>query len=172
VKQLCLALVVLLAAAPALAQTTPPPPMPTVQDEPLPEWHPPARRATPVFLTLSPDMVRAQKTRQVGLWISAVGWVLGFASGIVYVTAVMANNDLSSPQVLGVDPLGNTMTSTVFRPELEDKRNALENASLSMAIIGGVMAIGGFALFTSAQWKVSSYHKRHPKEPLPPLSGF
>ena len=157
----------------AYAQTTPPPPMPVVPDEPLPEWHPPVRRLSmPVFLTLAPDMVQAQKLRQAGLWISSFGWLQFFAAGILYTSAADVNTALGAPRVLGTDMYGNGIMSRVFDPGTEDKRNRLEASSLSLAIIGGAMAIGGFVLFTTGQTKISMYHKKHPKEPLPALSGF
>jgi hypothetical protein len=157
----------------AHAQTTPPPPMPAVPDEPLPEWHPPARRSLmPIFLTVSPELVQAQKMRQAGMTISATGWLAVFAAGIMYPQAVDQNSTLSNLHVTGVDQAGNTLPSTTFEPWREDLRNRLEAASLSCVIIGGAMAIGGFVLFTVGQWKISSYHKRHLKEPLPSLSGY
>jgi hypothetical protein len=163
----------LLIGVAAHAQTPPPPAMPAVPDEPLPEWHPPARRLSgPIFLTVSPDLVQAQKLRQAGITISATGWLAVFSIGILYPQAVNQNNTLSNLHVTGVDQYGDTLPSTTFEPWREDLRNRLEAASLSMAIIGGAMAVGGFVLFTAGQWKISSYHKRHPKEPLPSLSGY
>jgi hypothetical protein len=152
----------LLLGVPLRAQTTAPAPMPNVPDEPLPEWHPPTRRLSGlIFLSLSPEVVQAQKLRQAGISLTALGWVSVFTVGITYEQAVNQNNILSNDPT---DP-GH------WNPAREDLRNTLEAASLSLAIIGGVMVVGGFALFTAGQWKISSYHKRHPKEPLPSLSG-
>ena len=153
----------LLAGVTAHAQTTPPPPMPTVPDEPLPEWHPPTRRfLEPIFLSISPEAVHAQKLRQAGISISATGWVAVLAAGILFPQAVNQNNILSN------DPTN----PGHWDPAHEDLRNRLEVASLALAIIGGTMGVGGFALFTAGQWKLASHHKRHPKEPLPSLSGY
>jgi hypothetical protein len=164
----------LLIGVTAHAQTTAPPPMPVVPDEPLPEWHPPpAHRMTgPIFLSVNPELVQAQKLRQAGITISATGWLAIFAIGIMYPQAVNQNNILSNLHSETNDSTGNPVATTTFEPWREDLRNRLEAASLSMAIIGGVMAVGGFCLFTAGQWKISSYHKRHPKEPLPSLSGY
>lgn len=157
----------------AHAQTTPPPKMPVVPDEPLPEWHAPTRKLNiPIFLTISPEMVEAQKLRQAGLWISSLGWLQFFAAGILYTSAADVNTALGNPRIIGTDMYGNETMTRVFDPAIEDKRNRLESSSLSLAIIGGAMAIGGFIIFTTGQTKISMYHKRHPKEPLPALSGF
>jgi hypothetical protein len=157
----------------AHAQTTPPPPMPAVPDEPLPEWHPPVHRSSmPIFLTVSPQLLEAQKFRQAGITISGIGWLCLFSIGILYPQAVVQNNTLSNLHVTGVDQYGNTQPSTTFEPSREDLRNRLEAASLSMLVIGGTMAVGGFVLFTVGQYRISSYHRRHAKEPLPSLSGY
>jgi hypothetical protein len=39
-------------------------------------------------------------------------------------------------------------------------------------ISGLTMAVGGLVVFTIAQERISIWHKAHPPEPLPPLSGF
>jgi hypothetical protein len=172
-KQLVACALALTFSVTAWAQTTPPPALPTVPDEPLPEWHPPATRsAVPIFLTVSPEMIQAQKFRQAGLWISSIGWLQFFASGILYATAKDVNTSISNPRTTGTDPYGNAITDTTFDVAGEDKRNRLETSSMALAITGGAMALGGFVLFTVGQARISSFHKRHPKEPLPPLSGF
>jgi hypothetical protein len=157
----------------AFAQTTPPPPMPAVPDEPLPEWNPPTRKSVvPIFLSLSPEMAQAQRMRQAGLWISSIGWIQFFAAGIIYAAAADVNTTISNPRIVGVDFNGNTVADATFYPAGEDKRNALEISSLVLTITGGAMALGGFALFAVGQSRISSFHKRHPKEPLPSLSGY
>ena len=149
----------------AQAQVTPAPPaVPQLPDEPLPEWHPPAKRSGPaVFLQLTPQMQEAQKLRQAGLWISSIGWVQLFAGGILYVWAASVNTDLGHPT---------PDSNGAFDPSLEDKRNRISNAASAFLGIGGIMAVGGFALYTIGQWKMTAHHKSHPSEPLPPLSGF
>jgi hypothetical protein len=147
--------------------------MPAVPDEPLPEWHPPVRRpAVPVFLNISPDMLDAQKLRQAGITLSATGWVALFTIGILYPQAVNQNDTLSNLHTTRLDQFNNPINSTLFEPWREDLRNRLEAATWSMAIIGSALTVGGFVLFTVGQYRVSSNHKRHPKEPLPSLSGF
>jgi hypothetical protein len=112
--------------------------------------------------------MEAQKLRQAGITISALGWVAVFSVGILYPQAVNQNNILSN---LNPDP-NSPGQPWQFDPAREDLRNRLEAANLSMAIIGGTMAVGGFVLFTAGQWQISSHHKRHPKDPLPSLSGY
>lgn len=149
----------------AWAQMTPtPPPVPDLPDEPLPEWHPPPKRSgAALFLQLTPEMQDAQKLRQAGLWISSVGWIQLFAGGILYVWAASVNTDLGHPPAT---------SNGMFDPSLEDKRNRIQQASSAFLGIGAIMAVGGFTLYTMGQWKMTSHHKRHPSEPLPPLSGF
>jgi len=50
--------------------------------------------------------------------------------------------------------------------------NRVETATFTFLGIGAVFAATGFALYTAGQWKMTVHHKRHPDEPLPPLSGF
>ncbi len=163
-RALALALVVAFGAG-AHAQTVPPPPVPQLPDEPLPAWHPPPPgRAHALFLQMSPEMQQAQKLRQVGLWLSSFGWVQIFGGGILYVWAASVNEDVGHPTPN--NPNG------AFQPALEDERNHIEAAASSLLGIGGVMAAGGFVLYTIGQWRITSHHKSHPSEPLPPLSGF
>ncbi len=172
-RLLVAALLVLALPRAVSAQPTPPAPMPVVPDEPLPEWHPPTKRQmAPIFLTISPEMVTAQKYRQAGLWISSIGWLQFFAAGILYTAAVDVNDTLQGPRPAGLDITGQPITTRVFDPAIEDKRNNLERSALSLSIIGGAMAVGGFVVFTIGQARITIHHKRHPKEPLPPLSGF
>ena len=148
----------------ARAEGVTPPPVPQAPDEPLPEWHPPPptnRHA--IFLQMSPQMQEAQKIRQAGLWISSIGWAQLLLGGVLYAWAAQVNEDLSSP------PPTATLT---FDPSVEDRRNRIEAATTTFLAVGGVMAVGGFALYTIGQWKITSHHKSHPSEPLPPLSGF
>ncbi len=163
-RALAFALVVSLAAG-AHAQTVPPPQVPQLPDEPLPEWHPPPpSKGHALFLSLTPEVQEAQKVRQAGLWISSFGWAVTFLGGVFYVWAANLNNDVTSPPP--PNPPG------VFSPALEDQRNHVEAAAISCLAIGGTFAAAGFVLYTVGQWKITSHHKTHPNEPLPPLSGF
>jgi hypothetical protein len=149
----------------ASAQTQAPPVVPQLPDEPLPEWHPPPpRRGQAMFLQMSPQMQDAQKLRQAGLWLSAIGWVQVFGGGILYVWAASVNDDLSHPTPN--NPTG------AFQPQLEDERNRISQTASAFLGIGGIMAGAGFVIYTIGQWRVTAHHKKHPSEPLPPLSGF
>jgi len=155
----------LLFTAGAFAQPVPPPPVPQLPDEPLPEWHPPPptnRRA--LFLQVSPEVQQAQKLRQIGMWVSSLGWAQVFLGGVLYVWAAVLNQDVGAPP--------QPYTPGVFSPALEDERTRVESAAISMIAIGGTLAAGGFVLYTIGQWRITSHHKTHPSEPLPPLSGF
>ena len=55
---------------------------------------------------------------------------------------------------------------------MEDKRNAIEKSAGTFLGVGGIMAAGGFIVYTIGQWKMTAHHKKNPNEPLPPLSGF
>jgi hypothetical protein len=163
-RAVALALVLAFSIGARAQVTQTPPTVPQLPDEPLPEWHPPPKRSgAALFLQLTPEMQEAQKLRQAGLWISSIGWVELFGGGILYVWANSVNTDLGNP----------TPNSTgIFDPSMEDQRNRIERASWAFLGIGGVMAAGGFVLYTMGQWKMTSHHKTHPSEPLPPLSGF
>jgi hypothetical protein len=163
-RAVAIALILAFSVAARAQVTETPPPVPQLPDEPLPEWHPPPKRTgQALFLQLTPQMQEAQKLRQAGLWISSVGWIELFAGGILFVWADSVNTDLGHPT-----PNSNGM----FDPTLEDKRNKIETASATFLGIGGIMAAGGFALYTAGQWRLTAHHKAHPSEPLPPLSGF
>jgi hypothetical protein len=162
-------LVVALAIAGALplsstarAQAVPPPAaLPDVPDEPMPEWHaPPPRRSQALFLGMAPQLRAAQRERQFGLGISAAGWIIGFVGGLTFVGALEAQLDLETP------PDGR------FHPDIEDKRDNIVKASTVMFGVGGVMALSGFVVYTIGQSNIHKWHKLHPKDPLPPLSGF
>jgi len=158
-------LLVVSASGVARAEGVPPPPVPQLPDEPLPEWHPPPptnRHA--LFLQMSPQMQDAQKIRQAGLWISSFGWAQLLLGGVLYAWAADLNQDEGSPPPPNVPGL--------FNPQLEDERNRVLGATRAFLTIGGIMAAGGFVLYTMGQWKITSHHKSHPSEPLPPLSGF
>jgi len=158
-------LIVFAVSGVAAAEGVPPPAVPQLPDEPLPEWHPPPKTDRhALFLQISPQMIEAQKIRQAGLWISSACWAQLLLGGILYAWAVDLNQDEGSPPP--PNPPG------VFNPALEDERNRVQAATVAFLSIGGVMAAGGFILYTIGQWKITSHHKSHPSEPLPPLSGF
>jgi hypothetical protein len=164
-RALAFALVVSLAAGAHAQALVPPPPVPQLPDEPLPEWHaPPPQKSHALFLSLSPEARQAQRLRQVGLWLSSFGWATTFLGGVFYVWAANLNQDLGNPPP--PNPPG------VFIPGLEDERNHVEAAAISCLAIGGTFAVTGFVLYTMGQWKITTHHKSHPSEPLPPLSGF
>jgi hypothetical protein len=160
---------------------TPPPPkpkakgaalpdVPDIGDEPLPEWKPPPpdkRRI--LFLSLSPEMRRAQQMRQAGLWLASAGGVTLLAGGIVWALAVDANTDLSAGIIAGT---GGVITNNKFHPELEDKRDRFATAGVSLFTIGAVLTGGGLLLFGYGQYQLAAWHKRHPGDPLPALSGY
>ncbi|HEX8951821.1 MAG TPA: hypothetical protein VF997_11675 [Polyangia bacterium] len=163
-RALAIALILSFAVG-ARAQGVPPPTVPQMPDEPLPEWHPPPKRDRhALFLQVSPEVMQAQKLRQIGLWVSSFGWAQVFLGGVFYVWAANLNQDLGSPPP--PNPPG------VFNPAIEDQRNHVEAAAISLLSIGGTLAAGGFILYTVGQWRITSHHKTHPNEPLPPLSGF
>jgi hypothetical protein len=141
-----------------------PPTVPQLPDEPLPEWHPPVKRAQVLFLNLTPQMQDAQRLRQLGLWISTVGWIELFGAGVLYVWAVNVNRDIGSPTP---DNAG-----AVFQPQVEDQRNQIEASAAVFFSVGAVMTAGGFVLYTMGQWRMTVHHKQHPRDPLPPLSGL
>jgi hypothetical protein len=167
------ALLLLVCCAAAHAQSVPVPSVPDVPDEPLPEWKPPTRKVASLHLQLTPQMIEAQKLRQAGVWISSIGWVQVFVGGIVYVAAVLTNSKASTRRAVGYDPVTMMIiTSNVFDPSLEDQRNQLQSAAFTLFIAGATEAAGGFVLYTVGQARLSIAHKAHPKDPLPPLSGY
>jgi hypothetical protein len=164
-RAIAFALLLAFGSTVAHAQGVPPPPVPQLPDEPLPEWHPPKptnRKA--MFLQMSPEMREDQRLRQIGIWSSSLGWAFLLLGGVFYVWAADLNQDLGAPPP--------PFAPGQFDPSLEDQRNRVEASAISMLAIGGVFAIGGFALYTAGQWKMTMHHKKHPEEPLPPLSGF
>ena len=158
--------IILSSASVARAQGVPPPTVPSLPDEPLPDWHPPPphKAGHALFLSMSPEMQQAQKIRQAGLWISSIGWAQLLLGGILYAAAAEVNQDVGAPPP--PNPPG------VFNPSLEDERNRLQAATWTFLGVGGVMAAGGFVIYTLGQWKITTHHKAKPSEPLPPLSGF
>lgn len=163
----------LLPPARAGAQVPAPPQAVDLPDEPLPDWHPPRRQTASLFLTVAPQVHEAQRLRQVGLWVSAIGWAQLLAGGIVYVAAAGANQDASQSHPVGFD-IAQQMPifSSTFDPDLEDRRDRLQSASVSLFAIGGTMAGVGFILYALGQTQLSKWHHAHPHDPLPPLSGY
>jgi hypothetical protein len=163
-------------SSPALAQTVPPPPVPQLADEPLPEWTPPRHKPVDVLhLDTSPEANRAQALRQAGLWFASFGGVAMFTGGILYAYALDINGTLSHPHTdieLGDPYTIGVGQSATFDPRLEDRRNRVEAASFSLLAVGGACLVTGFTLFGIGQYKLREQHRQHPKDPLPPLSGF
>jgi hypothetical protein len=173
-RAVAVALLLTLAGTAARAQTVPPPEVPQVPDEPLPEWRPPPPRKSALFLSVAPQVAMAQKWRQAGLWISSIGWAQLLAAGILYGWAANINDDIGHPHTdgSGNPTSGGYGVTSVFDPSLEDKRNHIEQASTGLISIGGTMAVAGFIVYTVGQAKITIWHKEHPRDPLPPLSGF
>ncbi|MGZ3443193.1 MAG: hypothetical protein ACXVDD_26915, partial [Polyangia bacterium] len=117
-----------------------------------------------LFLQLPPQMQEAQRLRQIGVWISSLGWVELFGAGILYVWAANVNRDISGGTA------GNP--NGIFQPQLEDQRNDIERSAAAFFTLGAAMAAGGFVVYTIGQWRMTAHHKSHPSDPLPPLSGF
>lgn len=169
----CLVASLLLVAASARAQMPPPPAIVDVPDEPLPVWHPPPTKAKAMFMKPAPEVERAHRLRQLGLYMSSLGFAQLFAAGILYAYADKINTDLSSARSGVVDtpdqPAGLT---TVFSPALEDQRDALQRSVISLFVIGGTMAATGLVVFGVGQLRIRAWHQARPREPLPPLSGY
>jgi hypothetical protein len=165
-------------AAPAFADdkptvaTSPLPEVPQMPDEPLPEWHPPPPRNNKraLFLSLPPQLKQAQTLRQIGIWLSSLGWIAVFGGGIVYARAVAINQDIGHNSAGDVGD--NNMGVNIFSPQQEDQRNRFEYAGLGTMIGGGVVAAIGFSLFTAGQWRITVWHKKRPGDPVPSMSGF
>lgn len=163
-------------SSPVGAQTVPPPAVPQLPDEPLPEWRPPKKPALDVVhLDTSPEAARAQQLRQAGLWVSSFGGASLLLGGILYAYALDTNNTLSHPHpivITGDNGSYDTEVTSTFDPGLEDRRNRTQAASFTFLIVGGVAAVGGFALFLVGQHQLRAHHRKYPKDPLPPLSGY
>jgi hypothetical protein len=161
---------------PARAQVTPPQPVPNVPDEPLPEWKPPpARKVAPIHLDVGPEARKAQNLRQAGLWLASFGGALLFASGIVFARAQdIADSASHYRQELVTDEFGNIRYAgnNQFDPGLEDEMYRLQALSHSFMIIGGAFTATGLALFGIGQARLHKLHVKHPRDPLPPLSGY
>ena len=53
-----------------------------------------------------------------------------------------------------------------------NKAHDLRQAGLWLISIGGALAVAGFTCFGVGQARIGLYHKKHPRDPLPPLSGY
>jgi hypothetical protein len=160
----------------AMAQTVPPPPVPQLPDEPLPEWRPPRKPpANVIHLDVAPEASRGQTLRQLGLWFASFGGASMFAGGILYAYALDINDSVSHPRAdiaVGSDGNFGVMANGVFDPSLEDRRNQVQAASFALLGVGGACLVAGFTLFAVGQHKIREHHRKYPKDPLPPLSGF
>jgi hypothetical protein len=160
----------------ARAQVTPPPPaVPERPDEPLPEWKPPPPPKDVVHIDLTPELRRAQALRQAGLWFASLGGAQMFLGGILFAWAANVNDTLSHfHNETRPTPDGNfeVVGVAAFDPRLEDQRDRALAASQSMLIIGGAFLVTGFTLFGVGQARIRQSHAAHPRDPLPPLSGY
>lgn len=151
---------------------SPLPEVPQMPDEPLPEWKPPSlknnRRA--LFLSMPPQLQEAQRLRQIGIWLSSLGWTAVFAGGIVYARAIGINEDIGRTSAGDVGD--NNGGINIFNPKQEDQRNLFERAGWGTMVAGGVVALVGFSVFTAGQWRITAWHKKRPQDPLPTMSGF
>jgi hypothetical protein len=171
-------LAVSLAVGPAVAQaqvTAPSAEVPDVPDEPLPEWHPPRPRGDVVHLDVAPEVKKAQDTRQAGLWLCSIGGGMLFGGGLLYARAAGFNDEAGKPHgVAFVDDHYNigTMVTNVFDPNLEDQKNLNQAGALALLVIGAAFTVAGFAAFGVGQYRIRAWHKKNPRDPLPPLSGY
>ncbi len=152
-----------------------PPPVPRLPDEPLPEWHPPARRAEALHLDVAPDARRAHTLRQAGLWAISLGGAQLFLGGILYVYAGQLARDVGSPklsQMLQPDGTTIVVADNRFDPSIEDRFHRVSQASYAFLAIGGVLTAAGVAMFGVGQSQLHDFHRHHPRDPLPPLSGY
>jgi hypothetical protein len=160
------ALTLLALAAPAWADQAAPRPLaaalpevPQLPDEPLPAWTPPKppprNSGRAIFLSLPPPMREAQRLRQVGLLVSSVGLLGLFAGGIVY----------------AIDP-DNNFSNVSYSANQDPMRNRLLTIGLATMIAGSGVAVVGFSLFAAGQYRIKSWHKRRPNDPLPSMSGL
>jgi hypothetical protein len=166
-----------LAVGPTVAhgQVTVPETVPEQADEPLPEWHPPPPRRDVVHLDVSPTLNKAHDLRQAGMWLMSIGGAMMFGGGLLFARAQNLNDDVGKPH--GIAPLDennnvNWMITNVFDPGLEDQKNRALDGSRALLIIGGALGVAGFTCFGVGQARIRIYHKKHPREPLPPLSGY
>jgi hypothetical protein len=139
------------------------PEVPQIGDEPLPEWKPPTvklSRRQALFLSLSPEVQRAQQMRQAGLWLASFGGVSLLVGGIIEGTAIDLAGDIGTPK------------NGIFDPRVEDQKDLLHTTAVSIFAIGGTLAVTGMTLFIAGQHRIKSWHSEHPGDPLPPLSGY
>jgi hypothetical protein len=157
-----LALLALLPGA-ARAQTAPPPAeIPSLPDVPLPEWKlpPPASAATTIMLGVSRELRAPEQMRLAGLLTASLGLGSVLAGGVMEAWAVDLDTGLKSPR------------DGRFHPEVARQRDQVAAASLTLLIVGGAAAVTGFTLYAIGQVRINHWHQRHPRDPLPPLSGF
>jgi hypothetical protein len=146
------------------------PEVPLIGDEPLPDWKPPevhVGRRQALFLSLAPEIQRAQRMRQAGMWLASFGGVALLAGGIVEAAAIDLAGNIGTSSAQG----GNVPTGR-FDPAEEDKKDAVHAGALSLFAVGGALAASGMTLFIVGQYRIKRWHVAHPADPLPPLSGY
>jgi hypothetical protein len=146
------------------------PEVPDVGDEPLPSWTPPLKRPQAQYLSVNPEILKAQKLRQAGLWLASFGGAALLAGGIVYAKALNMNDDLGTgcQEMPGTAPI----CSGRFNPAQEDARDAMNAGAVTLLIGGAVLAGTGGVLFAVGQFQIRQWHRQHPADPLPALSGY
>jgi hypothetical protein len=150
--------------SPARAQPVPPPAsLPQLPDEPLPEWKPPPpslSRQGPLILGVAPELRRAERLRRDGLLAASFGLASLFIGGLGEAWAAQLNTALNSPR------------DGLFHPEVAEQRDRVAAAAVSFISVGGALTVGGFVVFGVGQMRIDVWHREHPRDQLPPLSGY
>ena len=149
-------------SATARAQTAPPPAeIPRLPDVPLPAWQaPPPSANRPLVLGVARELRSSERLRYTGLVTASVGLASLLSGGIVEAWAVGLDTELHSPR------------DGRFHPEIDRQRYQASATALSLLTVGSVLTVGGFTLYAVGQTRINRWHKRHPRDELPPLSGF
>jgi hypothetical protein len=148
--------------ATARAQTAPPPAeIPRLPDVPLPVWQaPPPSASRPLLLGVARELRSSERLRYSGLVTASFGLAALLSGGIVEAWAVGLDTELHSPR------------DGRFHPEIDEQRHVASAAALSLLTVGSVLTVSGFTLYAVGQTRINRWHKRHPRDELPPQSGF
>jgi hypothetical protein len=146
----------------ARAQAVPPPEhVPQLPDQPLPEWRPPAPTAPhALILGLAPELRRAEKLRNGGLLAASAGLTAVFAGGLFEAWNEQLTTALHSPR------------DGMYHPEIAEQRGQVSASAIAMLTIGSALTLTGFVLVAVGQTRISRWHHEHPRDQLPPLSGY
>jgi hypothetical protein len=149
-------------AGTASAQTAPPPAeIPRLPDVPLPEWRLPPPSAThPLVLGVSQELRRPERLRLGGLVAASVGLASVLAGGIMEAWAVELDTGLHSPR------------DGMYHPEVALQRDRVSASAITLLAVGGALTLSGFTLYAVGQTRINRWHRLHPRDELPPLSGF